>query len=287
MRNLFIFIAKYNAFFTFLVLEIICFGLIIRYNQFQRVSIINSANTVAGDFLKRASDVREYIDLKETNDSLVNENARLRSKLSTVVNKLNVQIEDELCYEEGENVLTDPNNPFTHQYIGARVINNSTRKVNNFITINKGRRDGIHTEMGVISSNGIIGVVKDVSENFATVISVLHKSMRVSAKIKTNNFIGSLRWNIVDPQYVLLEDIPKHAAVNVGDTIITSGFSSFFPANIMIGKVESWSLSEGSNFYDISVKLSSNFSSLKYVYVVDYILKNEQIELEEISQDDP
>ena len=287
MYNLLSFVARFHAFFLFLGLELLCLLLIVRYNPFQRASILNSSNSIAGEVYERANNGREYMSLKEVNDSLLRENARLKSQVVNLEQSVedNVELwiqEQEYCLDTSQLAyFQDFETNVDYQFIGAKVISNSTLKPNNFITINKGRKDGVRKEMGVIGRNGIIGVVKDVSNNFATVVSLLHKSMRISAKIDRNNFIGSLRWDGKDPRYAILNDIPKHANISTGDTIVTSGFSAFFPPNIFVGVAENYFLAEGSNFFDIKVRLSTNFSSLKYIYVVDYIRKKEQEALEE------
>ncbi|MGB1206570.1 MAG: rod shape-determining protein MreC [Chitinophagales bacterium] len=283
MRNLLRFIQRHHAFLIFFILELLCFSLIVRYNSYQRASILNTTSTVVGGVLEQASEVRDFIDLKEVNDSLLSENARIASELATAKMLLTTKVADSIGQMQTLETQKDSTIKDVYKYIGAKVINNSINQVNNFITINKGSKDGIKPEMGVISSNGIVGVVKNVSENYSSVISVLHKNMRVSAKIKQNNFIGSLRWEVLAPQYARLDDIPKHAPVYVGDEVTTSGYSSFFPDNVPIGVVEEWGLPQGSNFYNIRVKLSTDFNSLNYVYVIDYMRRQEQKELEEAS----
>ncbi len=317
MRNLFLFIFKYHAFLLFLVLEIVSFGLIVRHNHFQRASFINSSQAFVGYLYNEANEWKEYIDLKQVNDSLMSENARLMAEMeaaksvlerdvqdgkfvfgndTTVIDTLakvtavatpsvidTTNTNDTNIANKGEQIIADS----IFHFIGAKVINNSTNRANNFLTINKGSRHGVAREMGIIGQNGVVGVVKDVSENFATIISLLHRSMRVSAKIKRNNFVGSLRWEGTRPDRAVLNDIPKHVHVEKGDTILTSGYSSFFPQNVLIGVVIDEPRSDqGSNFYKIDIALSTNFNSIQYVYVVDYIRKEEKKELEEKTQNE-
>lgn len=314
MRNLFLFIFKYHAFLLFLALEIVSFALIVRHNHFQRASFVNSSQAFVGYLLNERNEWKEYINLKQKNDSLKDENARLRGELEAAKSVLEKDAQDNIfsndtsrvdslasigvipsmidtattaidvdIAENEEEIVGDS----IFNFIGAKVINNSTNRANNFLTINKGSKDGVAREMGIIGQNGVVGVVKDVSENFATIISLLHRSMRVSAKIKRNNFVGSLRWEGTRPDRAVLNDIPKHVFVQKGDTILTSGYSSFFPQNVMIGVVIDEPRSDqGSNFYKIDVALSTNFNSIQYVYVVDYIRKEEQKELEEKTQNE-
>ena len=200
--------------------------------------------------MDKASGVKDYIDLKEVNDSLVEHNARLLENLEAVQNRLNEFMLYDVCEEElaeltfTMNPLRDTANVFDYKFIGARVVNGTTHKANNYITINKGLKQGIKKEMGVVGRNGIVGVVKDVSENFSTIISILHKGLQISAKLENTDTKGSLRWDGINPQYAILDYIPKHSSIANGDRIVTSGYSAFFPANIKIGRVENFDLAK-------------------------------------------
>lgn len=310
MRNLILFIFKYHAFLLFLGLEIVSFALIVTHNHFQRASFISSSQATVGYLYNEVNEWSEYMDLKVVNDSLMAENARLMADMEAAKETLTEDFSTENLIlqndtssidtlQNAENVETPPiasvptkqevisttegqTADSIYHFIHAKVINNSTNRANNFLTINKGSKHGIEQEMGIIGQGGVVGVVKDVSENFATILSLLHRSMRVSGKIKSNNFVGSLRWEGVRPDRAVLNDIPKHVSVQKGDTILTSGYSSFFPENVMIGVViDDPKSDQGSNFYKIDVKLSTDFNSIQYVYAVDYTRKTEKKELEE------
>ena len=244
----------------FLGLEIVSFALIVQHNHYQRASFVNSSQAMIGHLYNEVNEWTEYMDLKQINDSLMTENARLIGEITATKGILEEEFQegdfvfdtdttlidtlvnasiglptDETSVDEvneEEQIIADS----IFHFISAKVINNSTNRANNFLTINKGSKHGIAREMGVIGKEGVVGVVKDVSENFATIISLLHRSMRVSAKIKRNNFVGSLRWEGTRPSRAVLNDIPKHVHVQKGDTILTSGFSSFFPR-----KCDDWS----------------------------------------------
>ncbi len=241
--------------------------------------MINSSNALTGSLLKQASEVRDFVDLKAVNDSLLKQNSRLLAMLDSADLAQQADRLDSLRKMEIPQTV-DSVNQLRYEYIGAMVRNNTTNQVNNFITIDKGSKQGIQPEMGVISAQGIVGVVTNVSDNFASIISLLNKNLKVSAKIQQNSFIGSLRWDVLDPQSAILEDIPKHAPVYIGDTVATSGFSAFFPGEIPIGVIEDWKLPEGGNFYNITVKLSTDFNRLNYVYVIKNKQQKEQKELE-------
>ena len=168
----------------------------------------------------------------------------------------------------------------------AKVINNSTNRRNNYLTLNKGSKQGVKPEMGVICSDGIVGIVKDVSEHYCSVISFLHKDSRFSARIKKNGYIGSMVWNGYDETHGTLNDIAKHVKVSKGDTIVTSSYSAIFPDGVFIGIVDEVTSTGGNNFQDITVKLSTPFGKLSYVYIISNLYKDEQKALEEPLKND-
>lgn len=221
--------------------------------------------------------INEYVNLKTTNSILAHENAQLRSLLP------------EAYYESGEvrNIVNDTIKHHQYVFITAKVINNSINRRNNYLTLNKGSLQGIKPEMGVITTEGIVGIVKNVSKHYCTVMSLLHKDMRVSAKFKNNNYFGSLSWQGSDPGMAELKDIAKHVTFNTGDTVVTTSYSTVFPENIMVGTVQGHDANTGNNFYTIHIRLSVDFSNLAYVYVVNNILKSEQqeVELESVKND--
>jgi len=170
-----------------------------------------------------------------------------------------------------------------YHFIPARISNKSINMRNNRITLNKGRNGGISPGMGVISTKGIIGVVDKCNNHFSSVMPVFNTQMQVSAKIKTKNYFGDLTWEPYDERFLLLKHIPKHAIVSIGDTVITSGYSTIFPPDIFIGIISEISLPPGSNYYEMNVKLNNVVSNLEYVYVVGNKLKKEQKEIEEVN----
>ena len=174
-----------------------------------------------------------------------------------------------------------------YSYIPAKVINNSTDRQDNYLTINRGMLQGVMPEMAVISSSGIVGIVKDVSKNYASVLSVLHQNSSISAKLSESGYIGSLVWNGRDPKVAQLMDIPNHVQLAEGMLIQTSGFSAMFPAGINIGKVKAFDVKDGDNFYSIDVDLLTDMNNVSVVYVVDNLMRMEQVELEtQVEQND-
>jgi rod shape-determining protein MreC len=276
MYNLIAFIKKRIDFFFFLLLEIICFYLIVRNNSYQRAAVANSSNAIAGNVLSLVADISEYFHLKEENEQLAAENAYLHSiskaaYTAVLTSSHLTTVKDTLLKQQ-------------YQFLHAKIINNSVNKRNNYLTLDKGSKHGIKPEVAVICSNGIVGITKDVSENFTSVLSVLNKDAKISAKLKKNNYFGSLSWNGVNYQYGTLTDIPTHVPVKVGDTVVTNTFSAIFPENIMIGTIHGISKDDGGNFYILDVKYSTNFKNVTHVYVVTNLYKEEQRKLEERSQ---
>lgn len=209
--------------------------------------------------------VKRYSGMLTTSDSIAAENARLRAELrfATI----------DASYRRDS--VIDTVFKTRYQYISAEVINNTVNQLNNFITINRGSKLGVAQGMGVINDHGLVGIVRAVSTNYATIASVLNIQTRISASIQRNGYFGSLIWTGKDAEHLQLQDIPRHIDVRLGDTVITSGFSAIFPKGIMIGKVSKVSYDKGSNFYDLQVKLNNNIARLNYVYVIIDKSKNE------------
>lgn len=270
MRNLLRFIIKYHLFILFLGFESLSFYLLFQNNNFHRSKFAGFTANVSGSYQKKSTNIKQYLALKKINHHLTEENEKLRNLLERV-------------QHQGWNIDTSSTfSQIYNRYISARVVNNSTNKQHNFITLDKGRADSIKPEMGVISTDGLVGIVKGVSEHYSTVMSVLNLDTRISAKIKKNDYYGSLEWTGKDYQQVLLKEIPHHVVIERGDTIVTSGFSSIFPEGILIGFVEDYKL-VGGNFFQIRINLSTNFKNLTHVYVFDNQTKEEQKELEELT----
>jgi rod shape-determining protein MreC len=173
-----------------------------------------------------------------------------------------------------------------YTYIPADVVNNSVNRRNNYLTLNRGYKQGIARDMAVITSNGIVGYTKDVSANYCTVLSILNKDAKISAKVKRYDELGSLVWEGGDYRFGLLQDIGMHVKIAKGDSIVTSNFSDIFPSNIMIGTIESFVPREGGEFYNIKVRYSANLKNVTHVYIINNILRQEKIQLEERSQHD-
>jgi len=270
MRNLLIFITKYNAFFLFLIFEISSLIIYIKYNAFQKASFINSANVVTGNLNEQFTGLKSYLSLKDVNDSLARENAKLRNQLksSFYIDTLAKRKVDDTVFK------------VKYEYITARVINNSTNHSYNYITIDRGSKDGIAIGMGVICSAGIVGKVVNVTPHLANVQSMLNKNSRFSVMLANNREIGSIQWgDDLDPHKGIMFDVSTNAQPKLGEAVLTSGFS-LFPVGIMVGKVSNLHPKGGGLSVNMEVNFSVDFSKLEYVNVVDYKFAQEQAGLE-------
>ncbi|NTW23069.1 MAG: rod shape-determining protein MreC [Lentimicrobium sp.] len=269
MRYILAFIWRYKVFFLFLVLEGFSVLLIVNRSYYQRSVITNATAGFTGGIFTAWSDITAYFKLKQENERLSNENARLWQRLT----------ESQLTNDTTTKRVIDTLRGQQYTYSVARVISNSTTLRNNYIMLNKGRRHGIKRDMAVFNPNGIVGTVVSVSENFSWVMSMLNKHTKVSARINRLNQMGTIVWNGGSPAIGTLLDIPAHVKVKIGDTISTSGFSHIFPEEIMVGTVEKIHVESGEHFYTIDFRFSADLNSLRYVYIVRNLLREEQIEL--------
>jgi rod shape-determining protein MreC len=275
MRNLLGFLSRNSFFLFFLFLEGIAALLLFQNNRFQRSEFLNSSNAASGSFYQLVNNATMYFDLAEINEQLAAENADLRRQLTG--SKIEIF---------GKNfIINDTVYQQAYNFTEATVINSTVSKANNYITLNKGSFAGVEAGMGVIGPQGIIGIVKTVSTRFSSVMTVLHTQSKVSAKLKDQRYLGSLLWDGKDYQYGQLIDIPKNANVMLGDTVISSGYSSIFPTGINLATVTSIEKPEGKNFYDITVKLINDFKKIEKVYVVKNMLREEQDKLEAEAQE--
>lgn len=273
MRNLWIFINRYNAFFLFIIFFTIGIILTVKNNSYQRSIMVNSTNEVVGEVYQNLNVVKKYINLGNVNDSLAQENAKLKTELLAAKSLDSAK----------KTVVKDTSGTPQYAYLSARVIKNSITLRNNFITINKGSADGIKPDMPVISpGKGVVGFIQDVSEHLATIRSLLNKKTTVSVVVNNTKAIGTLVWGVGNGDFrkAYVKEIPNHFKVNVKDSIVTSGFGSF-PPGIPVGIVTNTGVATGDNFMSLEVKLFNDFSTLQYVYVVFDKYAVEQKELEE------
>ncbi len=268
MRTLLRFIQKYSSLFLFLLLEIIAISFMIRGSHYQHSKLVGLNRQVTGYIYSRVDGAREYFSLREENLRLAEENADLRNKLDRIVQKTDSAL-----------VFSELHDSIRYFFVPARIVHNSVYKQYNYITLDKGKKQGVFRDMGVISDRGLVGIVLESSASFSTVIPVINRDFRLSAKIQTNDYAGILHWDGSSPRYAMLAEIPFHVELSKGDTIMTSGFSSIFPEGIRIGRIESFSLEKG-NFYDIRVELFTDFQHLFHVNVIRNYRQEEQRNLE-------
>lgn len=307
MQRLFLFLYQYRAFLTFLFLEVLCSWLIIENNDYQGAKFFNSSNRFAAGLLESSSNISEYFGLAEVNKNLAAENAALRQKLEQVnqtlyrthkpyladstdlADNMKGLRQDTLVQKSTrfyqDTLLNKPDSLVINKYtyLSAKVINNSTRRFNNYITINKGAKDGVEPGMGVIDHNGVVGKVKAVSRHFAVITSILHGDMLISAKIKRTGDLASVEWGGIDPYVSQLKYVPRHVKPQLNDTIVSSGYA-IFPENIPIGWIKEVETRDEATFHDITITLASDLNELSYVYLIKNNLLIEQDSLEIKSQ---
>lgn len=275
MLNLWRFVSKYSAFFFLIIYLTVSFILLIRNNDFQRASTFNTSNQIVGSIYQEVNSVNKYLDLNLVNDSLAQENIRLRNQLKSSF------LDDSVISK----TVSDTVNRVKYEYILAEVINKSITARNNYITINRGSLHGIKKGMGVIGASGVVGIVWNVSENFASIQSILHEDTRITSSIEGTPYFGPLIWEGKNPGVVTLTDIPNQLNLKPNAKVITSGLGVIFPKGIMIGQVLKAGVKGGGSFLDISVKLATNFYALQYVYVIKNNFQTEQEVLEQANKE--
>jgi rod shape-determining protein MreC len=247
--------------------------LIIQNNQYQSSKYYNTSNEVAANLISTSSNVKEYFGLRDINNGLAAENARLKE---IVVQQKKILLENRLSKIDSTSLKS-----FT--YTSAKVVNNSVSLSKNYITINKGSDDGVAPGMAVISSKGIVGKVKTVSRHFSVVISILNVNEQVSSLLQSENYLSTSQWDGIDPQFVDLKYVPRHVKLHTGDTIVTSGYNAVFPEGILVGVVTEFDLKKEALFYDVRVKLAQDFAQLNYVDVIKSVLKVEKDSIENLT----
>jgi rod shape-determining protein MreC len=270
MQNLFRFIKKYSYVFLFIFLEIIAIFLIVQSTYYQSSVILSWGNGIAGEVYNQSKNITGYFNLASTNKHLAAENAKLRQQIASSYIKYNNRI-----FEVNDTIYKQQ-----YSYREAQVIKNTWNSdKKNYIMINKGSLHGIKPGMAVISSQGIVGVVVNTSNNFSSIMSVLHANNRNSIKVKRTGVAGSLLWQGEDYRYGTLTDIPTTHKLLYNDTIITSGFSMNFPEGIPVGYIQSYNQEAGSGFYTVKMKFATDFNKLDYVYIITNIYEEEQTKL--------
>ena len=277
MRNVFLFIRKYANFLFFLLLQIIALSFLFRYNKYHEAAFMNVAGEFTGIINQRYSKVEYYFRLKKINEQLAAENA--------VLNQLRKENFERPTGNEKtvlDTIQTDTMREIRkYTWMGANVVGSTVNTQTNFITIHRGLLQDVRPNMGVVSPQGIVGTVVNVSDNYASVMTLLHRQYKVVVKIKNGGDRGTIEWDGVSPMFVTLKDIPKSAKVKVGDSVETSPTSSLFPGNLMVGTIAEIVDDKSSNFYTLKVKPATNFFNIEYVYVIANTQYLEQKRLED------
>lgn len=270
MQQIINFLIRYKTFLLYLLLLFISLVFTFQSHSYHQSKFLNSSNFISGNIYSYSDNITSYFGLRDENKKLVEENEMLRKKLFNKVKLPNISLDStEINYE----------------VIQGRVINNSFADERNYITINRGENDSIAQDMGVITDKGILGIVENTSDNFATVQSILNDKSNINAKIKNSNHFGSLVWeNTQDYNVVQLIDIPRLVPLTIGDTIVTGAMSSIFPENIPIGTIKKFDLDTSKSFYFIDVELFNDMTNLGPVYIIKNLNRQEVLELEAETQ---
>ena len=269
MQQIINFIIRYKNFLLYIFLMIISIGFTIQSHSYHQSRFFNSSNWLTGNILETSNSVSTYFGLDEENQKLMGENMRLRELL------FNKEAIDSISLDSVQ---------LTYTITTGRVIKNSFANPRNYITIDKGEKDSVQGDMGVITSQGILGIVENTSKNFATVQSILNEQSNINAKIKNTDHFGSLVWNMKRFDVVQLIDIPRLVKLTVGDTIVTGGMSSIFPEGIPVGTIRKFDLNSSNSFYNIDVALFNDMTNIKNIYIVNNVFREEIKELENQTQ---
>lgn len=269
MRNLLNFLERYNNIIVFLILEGIAIFFLATGNSYHNSRFVSGIRGLTYGVDERIYNTRNYLNLREVNIALAAENVRLRNSLDKLEKRNN-----SLFFSVNDTIY---NQEYLHT--SAEAIDNSTNRQKNFFTLNKGRLQGITVDMAVTSGAAVAGVIVGCSENYSVAMSLLNLDFKVSARIKSNGYFGSLNWNGRDNRKVILSDIPQDAIVSIGDTVETTGYSEIFPEGVMIGKVSDFE-KPGGDFYKITVDIEANFKRLHFVDIIGNLKKTEVLQLE-------
>lgn len=272
MQQILNLLVKYRIFLLFLVLVLLSLFFTIQSHSYQRSKFVNSANFLSGGIYTSLNDLTSYFNLRQENEKLFEENRRLRERVYSEIDS--VPIKEDTTFGE------------TYRFIKARVISNNYTLRNNYLTLRGGRKDSIKQNLGVITNEGIVGIIDEVSNKFSTVVSILNANSQINAKLKKSGHFGILVWDGKSPDVVKLVDVQEKAPVAQGDTIVTGGMSTIFPEGIGIGTIRDFVLDPSGNYYTINVTLFNDMTSLNHVYIIENLDRSEIQSLEEKTTND-
>lgn len=271
MQQILYFISKNSTRLLFLLLLIFSLFLTVQTHSYHKSRLLHSANFVSGTFYEKTNNLTEYLHLKDENNRLAEENAQLKQ----ILYNSEVIVDSTFALNPNVRIARD------YELFQAKIIKNAYHKKDNYLMIKGGSNSGVQQDMGVINSSGVVGIVENVSKNYATIQSILNSHTRISAKLSNSNHFGTIRWDGKNTGFVQLIDIPKLAVLRKGDSIVTGGISTIFPENIPIGTVDKVFTSKNSNFYTINVRLFNDMTSIGSVYLIENINIAEINQLEE------
>lgn len=280
MRNLLEFLAKYNHWFVFLILEVVSMVLLFRYNSYQGSAWFSSANAVTGKLYEWDANVETFFSLTKVNQELTQRNAYLEQEVQKLSDSLVSVTKDSSIYHRDQFALLR-----NYRLIPAKVVANSVDKPGNLMTIDKGSADGIHKDMGVISGTGVVGIVYLVAEHYAIVIPVLNTKSNISCMIQNRGYFGYLRWKGGVSDLAYLEEVPRHAHFKLGDYVVTSGYSAVFPPGVRVGRILHVFNSADGLSYRVQLRLSTDFARLRDVCVIEDAAMKERLEIMRAAQD--
>ncbi len=279
MLQLVEFFSRNRNFIFFVLLEVLSFWLIVQKNSYWGATYFNTSNYYVGKILTVSNTVQEYNRLREINENLARENVKLNDQVARL------QERDPIGAPAGYTADSLFANRFS--FVISKAVMVETSRANNYITIDKGTEDGIAPGMGVISATGVVGRVRSCSDHFSVVTSILHSQFMVSSRLVRSGEIGPVRWQSKDPTLVSMIDVSRYKKVMKGDSAVTSNLNSVFPPGIMVGTVTSVRNRPDQTFYDIDLRVATDFSNLSYVYVVQNRLQAEQQELQQPLEEEP
>ena len=278
MNNIFQFLYKHLHWIVFITLEIICFVLLFSYNSFQSSVYLSTANEVTARLLNGKDRVTSYFGLMEKNQALVEQNAQLQQRILELEMLNANHLLDSLSRAEAVRRIHHAGYHITP----AQVIDKSINKMDNYFTLDRGIADGVKPEMGVMGAEGVVGIIYKCTEHYSLVMPLLNSNSSISCKVSGSDYFGYLRWNGSDSRYAMLYDLPRYSNVEPGDTIVTSGNSSFFPEGVMVGTVEEAYPSVDGLYMTLKVQLSTPFAQLEHVFVVSKMDAEELAELQQL-----
>jgi rod shape-determining protein MreC len=273
MRILLLILKRSRILLLFILLEAVAFSLIFNQRSFQRATFLGATNIISGQINQNLNNLSNYLNLKVENENLVKENVRLRNLLDR----------SKIFQSYGADTISDSTYSTRYSITNAKIISGSYAKFNNYLNLDKGEKSGIKPNMGVAGPNGVVGIISATSANFSAVIPLINPSLTLSAKLKKTGYFGPLKWDGINYRHAIIEDIPRYANFENGDTVVTDSRSRIFPPGLMIGTIIGKKLQSDQNFYAVKIRLSTDFSKLEHVYVIKDKMKAELDSLNDLS----